>query len=492
MSLFLFGNPLSGDSVDNFIFNVDGNGSPNTISGGDGDDYLLGGITELWSSGNAGSAPGTGSDLTLYSPAWSLDDNPDIANATTVPHTTVYNSAASATTAWYRVTASAGQTITLDLDYGVHAIGIGVEAELALWDPTGAFTLAVNEGSSSVPDPALTYTFTSTGTFLIQVGVFSLGPGMQNFVGGEEYLLHVSLTGQAATGAEAGSGDTLDGGIGNDVLYGMGGGDTLHGGADNDLLDGGAGNDSLSGGTGIDAIHGGSGNDIISVHLADGGAGETYDGGYDGGNDSDTLFLWNTAGNSYVHDLRDDTLISIETIEIEDPGDGNTGTAQINASQIGTGFSSTGTLLFSGFSDVIDRFEVTMDSVTTLNLSGLNILDADAVSDRIVVIGDGDGETITGTSIRDLIYGNGGADTIDGRAGADEMFGGDGNDLYYVDDAGDVVTETTVNIAIGGTDRVISSITYTLPVNVENLTMVGTGNIIGNGNGSNNFMSGNA
>lgn len=99
---------------------------------------------------------------------------------------------------------------------------------------------------------------------------------------------------------------------------------------------------------------------------------------------------------------------------------------------------------------------------------------------------------ISGGNGTDSLFGLSGLDTLDGGTGADSMTGGDGSDIYYVDDIGDVVTETTANVAIGGTDRVIASITYTLPVNVENLTMVGTGNIIGNGNGSNNFMSGNA
>ncbi len=38
---------------------------------------------------------------------------------------------------------------------------------------------------------------------------------------------------------------------------------------------------------------------------------------------------------------------------------------------------------------------------------------------------------------------------------------------YYVDDVGDVVTE----LADEGTDRVISTISYTLGENVENLTL---------------------
>ena len=68
---------------------------------------------------------------------------------------------------------------------------------------------------------------------------------------------------------------------------------------------------------------------------------------------------------------------------------------------------------------------------------------------------------------------------LDGGAGADTMIGGLGNDTYVVDNAGDVVTERQ-----RGTDTVQRRSRYTLGGNVENLTLTGTANINGTGNGA--------
>src|SRR3569623_249095 len=72
----------------------------------------------------------------------------------------------------------------------------------------------------------------------------------------------------------------------------------------------------------------------------------------------------------------------------------------------------------------------------------------------------------------------GGDDKLDGGSGADTMVGGTGNDTYTVRDAGDIVVEN----AGEGTDRVNSSITYTLGAHLENLSLIGTANLTAYGN----------
>jgi Ca2+-binding RTX toxin-like protein len=75
--------------------------------------------------------------------------------------------------------------------------------------------------------------------------------------------------------------DTLDGGSGDDFLYGYGGDDILDGGADNDVLFGGLGDDTIDGGTGNDAAYGGAGADLLT--------GDTGDDLLDGGDDDDVI-----------------------------------------------------------------------------------------------------------------------------------------------------------------------------------------------------------
>ncbi len=93
----------------------------------------------------------------------------------------------------------------------------------------------------------------------------------------------------------------------------------------------------------------------------------------------------------------------------------------------------------------------------------------------------------TGNDLANIVTGNDGNNGLNGDLGADTLIGGKGNDTYYVDNAGDVVTES----ANEGTDKVVSSVTYTLGANVENLTLTGNGNVNGTGNDAANVITGN-
>ncbi len=94
----------------------------------------------------------------------------------------------------------------------------------------------------------------------------------------------------------------------------------------------------------------------------------------------------------------------------------------------------------------------------------------------------------TGNTLNNVITGNSGANTLNGGSGADTLAGGIGNDTYVVDNVGDVVTEGSN----AGTDLVQSSVSYTLALNIENLSLTGSSAISGTGNDLGNLLIGNS
>jgi Ca2+-binding RTX toxin-like protein len=93
-----------------------------------------------------------------------------------------------------------------------------------------------------------------------------------------------------------------------------------------------------------------------------------------------------------------------------------------------------------------------------------------------------------GNGLANLITGNSGSNLLDGRAGADAMSGFEGNDAYFVDNAGDTVSEN----AGEGTDTVFATAHFALSANVENLILQGGADLQGYGNDLVNTLIGNS
>jgi Ca2+-binding RTX toxin-like protein len=100
-------------------------------------------------------------------------------------------------------------------------------------------------------------------------------------------------------------------------------------------------------------------------------------------------------------------------------------------------------------------------------------------------------DVLNGLAGNDVLVSNDGDDILDGGKGNDRMSGGNGDDTYYVDSAGDKITETASN---SNGDKVYASANFSLENadHVENLSLEGKGNINATGNGLDNVLRGNS
>ena len=273
-------------------------------------------------------------------------------------------------------------------------------------------------------------------------------------------LLSTDIFGTADATDDINGGDSDD-----DELKGSESANRIFGGSGNDRLIGLGEKDTLVGGTGSDSMIGGDGSDIYYVDHAGDVVTETNAAASTGGTDS----VYSSLG-SYTLGA------NVENGRIMATGAANLiGNGLNNVLYAGAGNN----VLHGGAgSDTVDYSYAT--SAVRVNL-GVTIAQATAGSgsDTLISI-----EGLTGSRYNDLLIGNTVANVLNGHAGADRMFGGNGSDIYYVDHAGDVVTETNATASTGGTDSVYSSLgSYTLGVNVENGRIMATGaaNLIGNG-----------
>ncbi|MFM6511173.1 MAG: bluetail domain-containing putative surface protein, partial [Microcystis panniformis] len=160
-----------------------------------------------------------------------------------------------------------------------------------------------------------------------------------------------------------------------------------------------------------------------------------------------------------------------------------TGTNPANASDFIGGLFPSGTLSFAaGETSKVITVSVQGDTTVEPNENFTVTLSNPTNGATITTA------TATGTIQNDDFTGTANADTLVGTSGADAMTGLAGNDTYTVNNAGDLVIEALNQ----GTDTVQASISYTLPNNVENLLLTGTGNLNGTGNALNNQITGNS
>jgi Ca2+-binding RTX toxin-like protein len=157
-----------------------------------------------------------------------------------------------------------------------------------------------------------------------------------------------------------------------------------------------------------------------------------------------------------------------------------------------TGGGGADTLIGLGGDDTyeIDNFGVTVTEAVTqgtdlVRTSVSHVLAANV--ENLILTGNANANG-TGNDLDNQLTGNAGNNALNGGVGADTMAGGAGDDTYTVDNLGDTVVEANN----GGTDLIRSSITANLGgKQVENLTLIGGGDINGSGNSFDNTITGN-
>jgi Ca2+-binding RTX toxin-like protein len=309
--------------------------------------------------------------------------------------------------------------------------------------------------------------------------------------------------------------NVISGSASADQIYGYGGNDYLLGGDGDDYLSGGDGGDSLSGGAGNDTLDGGNGADILA-----GGAGDdTYivdnvsdivaesSGGNEGidtlqssvsytlGTNLENLTLTGTAAINGTGNGLDNILTGNSAANLLNGGNGNDWLDGGAGADTLAGGDGNDTYVVDDADDAvtetnadtaqIDTVQSAVSYTLAANVENLTLTGTAAINGT----GNSLANTITGNGAANLLNAGLGNDWLDGGAGADTLTGGDGNDTYLVDDAGDSLVENSGE----GIDTVQSSLAnYTLGANLDNLQLLGTGNLNGTGNGLNNLLYANS
>jgi Ca2+-binding RTX toxin-like protein len=350
-----------------------GDGNDNAIEGGLGDDTLDGGLG-VDTVAFSGSTAATVNLATLTAQATG-SGNDTITNFENVR------------------TGSGADNVTGDGNDNVFFEGGGND----IYNGAGGTdTVDYSAATSTVSVNLATLTAQNTGTF----GGSDTITNIENIVGAAAFgnLLQGSTAGNRFTGGNLV--DTIVGNFGIDLIFGGAGNDILIGGTNGGADDGTA--DTVEGGLGSDYLAGGSGNDILRGGLGD----DTLVGGI---GRNDLAFFANDGGDD-VYEGGDGTDIAIATY------DGRLG---VGASTVGIAFD---------LASLEGNTAITFNGVAAGSFSSIERVTFRGSTVNDVVKGGGTLDSLTGLAGDDTLDGWYGNDSLSGGLGSDTLIGGEGLD----------------------------------------------------------------
>ena len=494
---------LDGGSGDDTLLAGDGNDSLNagdgndTLTAGAGNDSLYGGAGDDTLSGGAGNDymnGGDGNDVYLFGRgagqdtiaeySWSATDSIQMAAdvlpadvtllrqgndlvlgiAGTTDTLTMQNWFAYQIYQVEQVKFADGTMIALsDLQFGttVDDTLTGTNADSVLMGYDGNDTLIGNGGNDFMKGGAGddVYIVDSVGDLAIEIA----DEGIDLVQSTVSQVLAANVENLTLSGTDAinGTGNTLD-----------------------NLLIGNATDNVLDGGAGADTLQGEGGNDVYVIDNEGDITVENFDDGID--------LVRSTVSHTLAANVENLTLSGTDAIN----GTGNSlnntlmgnsannvldGGAGADTLQGGEGndvylLDSVGDVVIENANEGTDLVQSTVSQTLAANVENLTLVGTDAING-------------TGNSLNNTLIGNSASNVLDGGAGSDTMTGGNGSDSYFVDNLGDIVTETNASASTGGIDLVNSSLgAYTLGSNVENGRILATGAANLTGNALNNVL----
>ncbi len=232
---------------------------------------------------------------------------------------------------------------------------------------------------------------------------------------------------------------TLDGGAGNDTIFGSPGKDTILGGAGIDDLYGLGGHDTLDGGastaSGGNFLFGGAGNDTLLYYSPDY---RHHSGHFDGGDGIDTLspaVVSSTGVTFEIGGTNGGFLDDRQGFSAENLIGSRGSDRFVFTTWEEDGFGSyrgslSGSINGGGGSDFLDYSQLS-DSAFVDLMAGTATWVAGGVLNIQNVLGSQNADFLYGNAENNVLVGNGGGDWLFGRDGRDVLIGGAGADHLY-------------------------------------------------------------